>query len=739
MKIKEIYIQSFGMLKDRSFRLSEGVNILEGPNESGKSTLAAFLKYIFYGPGQKGSPDRVRYISGTNATHARVGGHITCVTEEDGNLWRIERSTIIESDGNKESTRDAVQIIDTRTGKVLPEKNPGEYFFGVNESIFTSTAFVGQLGSVRPDGTSLSGAVENMLHTADENVDLKRATAKLDQARRELLPKNSTGGKIREKEEEISRLEEALATAKEKADRRLETETALRTATAKRQEMEEKKNGLEELTSATEIISTCRKIAAAEDTATKLKSYQDALAVLSAPPYSDLSEKLDAIEAAGKAPAKAEDTNGNLHIRDEEAAAALEEGEYVESKSRLFLAVSIVMAIAGLVALAAGAIMAYFGFPQFLLPFGIMAVCVIVGIVFYVMQGKNLHKLDEILDEWGVDTLDELEEMAEVATDTRDTAPDADTAAPTTFPDNEEAVAKLYALADACGIPHKTNDLAETMTALRKKAEKAAADRDTVRAKVENLTGRLGALQEAIDGLDKAAIVARYKQLMSSPMGKAAMQLDSDSLAKAQKERDFTIGTWRAQSKKEAELEAAYTALCANEGRSPDVLEGLLATAREELGELKKQHAGYTLALEALRHAGESLRTTVIPTVTERASATMEEATGGKYTRIAMDSAFGLRYTTDSGTASVDMLSKGTADLAYISLRLALARTLFGDKGREVPPMIFDETFAAVDETRLANALSAMVHTGAQCLLFSCRKEEARLGTALGCNILRME
>lgn len=738
MKIQEIYIQSFGMLKDRSFRLAEGVNVLEGPNESGKSTLAAFLKYIFYGPGQKGSPDRTRYLTGTRSG-TRSGGWLTCVTEEDGNLWRIERSTVIESDGTKESLRDSVQIIDTRTNRVLPEKNPGEYFFGVNESIFTSTAFVGQLSAVRPDGSSLSGAVENMLHTADENVDIKRATAKLDQARRELLPKNSAGGKIREKEEEVTRLEEALTNARAKADRRMETETALRNATAKRQEMEDKKNGLEELTSAAETIATCRKIAAAEDTAAKLKSYQNALDVLSAPPFSNLTEQLDALEnAPATAPIQKENTNGNLHMRDEEAAAALEEGEYLESKSRLFLAVSIVMAIAGLVSLAAGAIMAYFGFEQFLLPFGIMAVCVVAGIVFYVMQGKNLTKLDEILDEWAVDTLDELEDLATSGTDgdstpvveTTDTAP--------TFLENADATSKLFALADACSIPHKTNDPAETLAALRKKAEKAAADRDTVRAKVENLTGRLGALQESIAGLDKGAIVAQYKQLMTTPMGKAALQLDNEALTKAQKERDFTIGTWRAQSKKEAELEATYQALCSGEGRSPDVLEGLLATAQEELSELKKQHAGYTLALEALRHAGESLRTTVIPTVTERASATMEEATGGKYRQIAMDSAFGLQYGTENGTASVDMLSKGTADLAYISLRLALARTLFGDNGREVPPMILDETFAAVDEMRLGQALSAMCRTEQQCLLFSCRTDEARLGAELGCNVLQM-
>ena len=48
MKIQEIYVQSFGTLKERFFRFDEGVNILEGPNESGKSTLAAFIKYVFY-------------------------------------------------------------------------------------------------------------------------------------------------------------------------------------------------------------------------------------------------------------------------------------------------------------------------------------------------------------------------------------------------------------------------------------------------------------------------------------------------------------------------------------------------------------------------------------------------------------------------------------------------------------------------------------------------------------------
>ena len=107
MKIQEIYVQSFGTLRERFFRFEDGVNILEGPNESGKSTLAAFIKYIFYGPGTKNHPDRMRYLTGVKS-----GGWLLCETE-DGNVWRVERVTMIDSDGTKESVRDNVRIVDT--------------------------------------------------------------------------------------------------------------------------------------------------------------------------------------------------------------------------------------------------------------------------------------------------------------------------------------------------------------------------------------------------------------------------------------------------------------------------------------------------------------------------------------------------------------------------------------------------------------------------------------------------
>ena len=49
MVINRIHIQRFGALCDRDFSVMPGLNIIEGENESGKTTVAAFLRYIFYG------------------------------------------------------------------------------------------------------------------------------------------------------------------------------------------------------------------------------------------------------------------------------------------------------------------------------------------------------------------------------------------------------------------------------------------------------------------------------------------------------------------------------------------------------------------------------------------------------------------------------------------------------------------------------------------------------------------
>ena len=49
MKIKNLKINGFGKLKDKDINLEDGINIIYGENEAGKSTLLKFITSMFYG------------------------------------------------------------------------------------------------------------------------------------------------------------------------------------------------------------------------------------------------------------------------------------------------------------------------------------------------------------------------------------------------------------------------------------------------------------------------------------------------------------------------------------------------------------------------------------------------------------------------------------------------------------------------------------------------------------------
>ena len=49
MKIRSALIQNFGKLKNQSFEFSDGLNVITGKNESGKSSFARFVRFMLYG------------------------------------------------------------------------------------------------------------------------------------------------------------------------------------------------------------------------------------------------------------------------------------------------------------------------------------------------------------------------------------------------------------------------------------------------------------------------------------------------------------------------------------------------------------------------------------------------------------------------------------------------------------------------------------------------------------------
>ena len=86
MRIDEIHIYGFGQLQDVSYQFQGGLNIIEGLNEAGKTTLMAFIRGVLFGFESRRNPER-RYepLAG-----GKFGGAIV-LTDADGVTYRVER------------------------------------------------------------------------------------------------------------------------------------------------------------------------------------------------------------------------------------------------------------------------------------------------------------------------------------------------------------------------------------------------------------------------------------------------------------------------------------------------------------------------------------------------------------------------------------------------------------------------------------------------------------------------
>ncbi|MBR6920912.1 MAG: AAA family ATPase, partial [Clostridia bacterium] len=218
MIIKKLNIISFGMISDKQIEFGENLNVIEGNNETGKSTIGAFIRFIFYGLDKAG---RDKYIGWGN-----TGCSGTLTLNSDGEDYRIEREL------NSGRTKDRITIVNSNGEIMRTDKAPWELFIGVPENVFLNTAFTGDIGSA-VGGQGLPEAIENIVFSADEAVSTKKALKRIDDGRIALLYKNKKGGRIHELENQVSELEVRLAAAKSAAEHIFSLDDSIRTKKAR--------------------------------------------------------------------------------------------------------------------------------------------------------------------------------------------------------------------------------------------------------------------------------------------------------------------------------------------------------------------------------------------------------------------------------------------------------------------------------------------------------------------------
>lgn len=207
MRILRIYIENFGCLHQYTKEFDSNVTIIEGENGFGKTTLANFIKAMFYGfSGQKKSIDENDRLKYAPWQGGMFGGFLDF--EHLGKKYRVER--FFNPAG---STKDTFKLFDLNTSKPSKDysKNLGEEIFGVDVDGYIRSSYLPQ-SSIEWSNKKVSENLTNLLEASTDVYDVSNALKTLEDEAKKYV-KTGNKGLIADTEAKIIKLEEQLEIA----------------------------------------------------------------------------------------------------------------------------------------------------------------------------------------------------------------------------------------------------------------------------------------------------------------------------------------------------------------------------------------------------------------------------------------------------------------------------------------------------------------------------------------------
>lgn len=208
----------FGCLEGKTLELEPGLNIINQPNESGKSTWCAFIRAMLYGidtsERQKAGflPDKLRYAPWSGTPMAG-----TMEIEYGGREITLTRSTRTASAPMRE-----FKAVYTGTAEPVPGltgATAGETLIGAGREVFRRSAFIGQGEAAVTGSAELERRIAAVVSTGEEGTSCSEALSRLKswQNRRR---SRSRMGALPELESELDAQERLLERVSAASERR---------------------------------------------------------------------------------------------------------------------------------------------------------------------------------------------------------------------------------------------------------------------------------------------------------------------------------------------------------------------------------------------------------------------------------------------------------------------------------------------------------------------------------------
>lgn len=680
MILRSLELRHFGKFAERTFEFRPGMNLVVGPNEAGKSTLIEAIPAVLFGARNK---ERFRPWGRQGSCDAAL------VLEGKGRTLRIERDMLSDQVVLTERD-DHYHRLYQFEGKVSPQgrsSERGEYLeqlsrlLGVaDEEIFRASLFFGQ-GSLEVSGQGGMAAKIKTLLSGFVEVDYDRVLHSLQEDYFAISRQNPWGkDKTRERElDEVRKRLEQLET------RWFAEQGSLKDLENLRLELAELNRALEsgrvDHEKGERYLAWVRKYYEQEEKAALLRRELQRLEQ-QGDKVADLQDRRQGIEkelqAAGlplQLPEKlphllkeSEEVRQDL-VAIQAQAVALREQELELPrpawKWRLGASLAGLAATGGLV----------YWQPQGLTwgVGGLVALlCGIWGPCLwqYVQYRKDKADLDEqarVLDESRAEVQSRMAELDEQFESLG------------MRPSSVERVKMLRNLERHRDLIHQLREVESALGVLEGAAELDAGKEEMIR--------ELAAIEERLE--------------KERPKQRQAL-LAREDLPEAQEKLRQLGEELRAKEARLLELTRREATL---QGQLAD-----LERVEEEGARLREREAFLARRAQALKSAFDLLSEAVDEfrqTYLERFSADIGQAlatiSSGRYTEVRLEDDFGLLLGTRGGQwQPVEHFSRGTVDMVYFAVRLALTRHLARDRRL---PLLLDDPLVNLDGARLAETL----------------------------------
>lgn len=722
---------TFGKLQSAELALGEGLNVIEAPNEGGKSTWSAFLRAMLYGINTK-ERDRQGYLAEKNRYQPWSGAAMEGSVEL---LWQGRSVTLRR--GPKGSTPfGRFEAVYTGTAELVPGltgDNAGETLTGVPREVFERSAFVGQGGAAIDGAPALEARIAALASSGEEDVSYSQVERRLrDWLNRR---KHNKTGLIPRLEEELADVEETLARQSK----------AFRLAQEARRE-------LERLQAEHRLLESERDAHLSRAMAQRRARWEAAQAALA-----EAQAQVDGLEAErtrhGAPPDRdtlkraQEELNAlnTLHANRKLAESQLEEARAAEAEARasaeaaggrpktaglyaggiLLLAVGAV----GLIATLCGTLPLPLGgsLPAVLTTAGVSAALAIGGAALLIAAGLWKRRFAagaaELLARYGAER-------------------------------PEDILGRASAYREACVVAAEAAKKREAVE--QALAGHIARDEETRRRLLElvhpfapTVTDTFGvsaALSRALN-LDERLSTARVKLEGARTLADSLPRPEEVSGGTDVEPRFDPAETAARLSAAEGELSRLRSGLAMAQGElntlgDREALQTRREAIQEELDRRRAEYDALGAALAALERAHSGLQARFSPALNRRAGELLAELTGGKYDKVALTQQFEALAEERDGLQPrrALTLSQGTADQLYLAVRLAVCELVL--PAEEPCPLVLDDALANFDDGRCALALEALARLGEerQILLFTCHSREARLAEGReGAAVLRLQ